>query len=167
MSASHSSWSLLVRRGGCSLSLSVYLHFPFIVPFLISYFFISHSWFYQYPGLHDSYAGLLPDTLPSLAVGEVWHARLFCHTLDLEIHVCPEMLRVFRYIDMLTCVIYNCMRDLQLHACSEIALNWTARPTGATRCLQWRLSTKTGRWMRRHMHSVYEFSLLRQWNSLY
>ena len=36
--------------------------------------------------------------------------------------------------------------DLQLHA-----LNWTVRPMGATCCLPWTLSTKTGRWMCRHM----------------
>ena len=29
------------------------------------------------------------------------------HTLVLEIHVHPEMLRIFWYIDVLTCVIYN------------------------------------------------------------
>ena len=31
-----------------------------------------------------------------------------CRTLVPEICVCPEMLRVFQYIDMLMCVIYNC-----------------------------------------------------------
>ena len=30
-----------------------------------------------------------------------------CHTLVPEICVCPEMLCVFQYIDVLTCVIYN------------------------------------------------------------
>ena len=30
-----------------------------------------------------------------------------CRTLVPEIRVHPEMLRVFRYIDVLTCVIYN------------------------------------------------------------
>ena len=44
--ALHSLWSLLVRSGGCSVSLSI-SHFSF--SFLISCFFISHSWFYQYP----------------------------------------------------------------------------------------------------------------------
>ena len=29
------------------------------------------------------------------------------HTLVLEIHVHPEMLRIFWYIDVLTCMIYN------------------------------------------------------------
>ena len=38
------------------------------------------------------------------------------------------------------------MRDLQLQA-----LDWTARKTGGTHCLPWRLSMKTGRWMHRHM----------------
>ena len=58
------------------------------------------------------------------------------------------MLRVFWYIDVLTCVIYICM----IYNC-EVALNWTARLTGVTCCLPWRLLTKTStcRWMRRHM----------------
>ena len=44
--------------------------------------------------------------------------------------------------------VYRCthVRDLQLHA-----LDWTARKTGGTHSLPWRLSTKTGRWMHRHM----------------
>ena len=58
-----------------------------------------------------------------------------CHTLVPKIRVCPEILRVFRYIVMLTCVIYNCT---QLE-------DWSYS------CLPWRLSMKTGRWMRRHM----------------
>ena len=34
------------------------------------------------------------------------------YTLHLvpEICVCPEMLRVFWYIDVLTCMVYNCMQ---------------------------------------------------------
>ena len=38
------------------------------------------------------------------------------------------------------------VRDLQLPA-----LDWTTRTTGATHCLLFRLSMKTGRWMRRHV----------------
>ena len=61
--------------------------------------------------MHDTYAGILPDPLPSLAVGGVWRARLHlprvCRTLVPEIRARPEMLRVIRYIDVLTCVIYN------------------------------------------------------------
>ena len=36
-----------------------------------------------------------------------------CHTLVPEIHVRPEMLHVFWYIDVLTCVIYNEQQCLQ------------------------------------------------------
>ena len=72
----------------------------------------------------------------------MYHLPRVCRILVPEIRVRHEMLRVFWYIDMLTCVIYMY---------SEIALNWTARTTGATCCLPWRLSMKTGRWMRRHM----------------
>ena len=41
-----------------------------------------------------------------------------------EIHVRPEMLRVLRYIEVLACVIYNCMHS------TEQQLNYKA---GATR----------------------------------
>ena len=37
----------------------------------------------------------------------MYHLPHVCRTLVPEIRVCPEMLRVFRYIDVLTCVIYN------------------------------------------------------------
>ena len=37
----------------------------------------------------------------------MYHLPRICHTLVPKIHVRPEMLRVFRYIDMLTCVIYS------------------------------------------------------------
>ena len=40
----------------------------------------------------------------------MYHLPRICHTLVPEIHVHPEMLHVFRYIDMLTCVSYNCTR---------------------------------------------------------
>ena len=33
----------------------------------------------------------------------------FCALVS-EICICPEMLHVFRYTDVLTCVIYNCTR---------------------------------------------------------
>ena len=36
-----------------------------------------------------------------------------CRTLVPKICVCPEMLRVFQYIDVLTCVIYNCMHSTE------------------------------------------------------
>ena len=45
------------------------------------------------------------------------------------------------YIPVYQCVL---MHDLQLHA-----VDWTARMIGANSCLPWRLSKKTGRWMRR------------------
>ena len=39
----------------------------------------------------------------------MYHLPCICRTPVPKISVYPEMLRVFRYIDMLTCVIYNCM----------------------------------------------------------
>ena len=39
----------------------------------------------------------------------IYRLPCICRTLVLEICVRPEILRVFRYIDVLTCVIYNCM----------------------------------------------------------
>ena len=38
----------------------------------------------------------------------MYHLPHVCHTLVLEIHVRPEIHRVFQYIDMLICVIHNC-----------------------------------------------------------
>ena len=35
----------------------------------------------------------------------MYHLLCVCHILALEIRVCPEMLCVFWYIDMLTCLI--------------------------------------------------------------
>ena len=40
----------------------------------------------------------------------MYDLRHICCILVPEICVHPEMLRVFRYIDALTCVIYNCTR---------------------------------------------------------
>ena len=47
----------------------------------------------------------------------IYHLHCVCCMLVPETHVCPEILNVFRYIDVLTCVIYNS----------------TWRTTGATR----------------------------------
>ena len=38
----------------------------------------------------------------------MYHLPCVCRTLVPEIRVHPEILHVFRYIDMLMCVIYNC-----------------------------------------------------------
>ena len=38
----------------------------------------------------------------------MYHLPRVCRTLVPEIHVRPEMLHVFRYIGVLTCVICNC-----------------------------------------------------------
>ena len=43
----------------------------------------------------------------------MYHLPRVCRTPVPEIRVRPEMLRVFRYIDMLTCVIYNCLSTEQ------------------------------------------------------
>ena len=40
----------------------------------------------------------------------LYHLPRVCCTLVPEIRVCPKILHVFRYIDMLMCVIYNCTR---------------------------------------------------------
>ena len=41
----------------------------------------------------------------------MYHLPRVCHTLVPEIHVRPEIIHVFQYIDVLTCVIYNCMHS--------------------------------------------------------
>ena len=38
-----------------------------------------------------------------------------CCTLVPEIRACPEVLCVFRYIDVLTCVVYNYMHSTEQH----------------------------------------------------
>ena len=43
----------------------------------------------------------------------MYHLPRVCRTLVPEIRVHPEMLHVFRYIDVLTCVIYNCMHSTE------------------------------------------------------
>ena len=40
----------------------------------------------------------------------MYHLTCVCRTLVPEIRVRPEILRVFQYIDVFTCVIYNCTR---------------------------------------------------------
>ena len=40
-----------------------------------------------------------------------------CRTLVPEIRVRSEVLRVFRYIDVLTCVIYNCRLNSEDYLC--------------------------------------------------
>ena len=40
----------------------------------------------------------------------MYHLPCICRTLVPKIRVHPEMLCVFRYIGVLTCVIYNCTR---------------------------------------------------------
>ena len=41
----------------------------------------------------------------------MYHLPRVCHTLIPAIRVCPKMLcvHVFRCIDLLTCIVYNCM----------------------------------------------------------
>ena len=43
----------------------------------------------------------------------MYHLPRVFHTLVPEIRVRPEMLRVFQYIDVLTCVIYNSMHSTE------------------------------------------------------
>ena len=43
----------------------------------------------------------------------MYHLPCVCCTLVSEIRVRPEMLHVIQYIDVLTCVIYNCMHSTE------------------------------------------------------
>ena len=43
----------------------------------------------------------------------MYHLPRVRRTLVPEIRVRPEMLCIFRYIDVLTCVIYNCMHSTE------------------------------------------------------
>ena len=78
---------------------------------------------------------------PTLIYLCLYHLPHVCRTLVPEICVRPEMLCAFRWIDVLTCVIYNCMHS--------------ARTSYSCLTLPWRLLTKTG---------INGFSLLRQWS---
>ena len=51
----------------------------------------------------------------------MYHLSRICCTLGPEIRVHPEMLHVFRYIDVLTCVIYNCtqLNSVATRVCRE------------------------------------------------
>ena len=45
----------------------------------------------------------------------MYHLPRICHTLvpEIRVHTETEMVHVFQYIDMLTCVIYNCMHSTE------------------------------------------------------
>ena len=45
----------------------------------------------------------------------MYHLPRICCTLVPENRVRPEILCVFQYIDVLTCVIYNCMYSTEQH----------------------------------------------------
>ena len=53
----------------------------------------------------------------------MYHLPCVCYTLVPEIRVCPEMLHVFRYIDVLTCVIYNCMHSTEQQGRLELLMS--------------------------------------------
>ena len=53
----------------------------------------------------------------------MYHLPRVCRTLVPEIHVHPEMLHVFWYIDMLTCVIYNCMQSTEQQGRMELLVS--------------------------------------------
>ena len=42
----------------------------------------------------------------------IFHLPCVCRTLVPEIRIRSEMLRVFRYIDMLTCMVYSCQLSI-------------------------------------------------------
>ena len=52
----------------------------------------------------------------------VYHLSHICRTLIPEICVCPEMLHAFRYIDVLMCMIYNCMHSTEQQARLELLI---------------------------------------------
>ena len=64
---------------------------------------------------------LIMTTAPTHGI-IVCHLPRICHTLVPKICVCHKMLYVFLYIDMLTCVIYNCMRLTEQQGQPELLL---------------------------------------------
>ena len=53
----------------------------------------------------------------------MYHLPHICCTLVPEIRVHPKMLCVFRYIDVLTCVIYNCMHSTEQQGRLELLMS--------------------------------------------
>ena len=53
----------------------------------------------------------------------MYHLPRICCTLVPEIYVRREMLRVFRYIDVLMCVIYNCMHSTEHQGRLELLMS--------------------------------------------
>ena len=50
----------------------------------------------------------------------MYHLLPIWRILAPKIRVCHEMLRVFRYINVLTCVIYNCMHSTEQQGLLEL-----------------------------------------------
>ena len=53
----------------------------------------------------------------------MYHLPRICCTLVPEIHVRPEMLHAFRYIDVLTCIIYNCVHSTEQQGRLELLMS--------------------------------------------
>ena len=53
----------------------------------------------------------------------MYHLPRVFRTLVPEIRVRPEMLRVFRYIDLLTCMIYNCIHSTEQQGQLELLMS--------------------------------------------
>ena len=53
----------------------------------------------------------------------MYHLPSVCRTLVPEIHVCPKMLHVIRYIDVLMCMIYNCMYSTEQQGRLELLVS--------------------------------------------
>ena len=78
------------------------------------------------------------------------HLSHVCPTLVPKIRVRPEMLCVFRYIDVLTCVIYNCMHSTKQQGWLELLVS-------AVKIID------KDRLVNAQTHGINGFSLLRQW----
>ena len=51
----------------------------------------------------------------------MYHLPRVCCTLVPKIHVNPEILIVFRYIEVLMCVIYNCMHSTVMTGTTRVS----------------------------------------------
>ena len=108
------------------------------VRYVISVMIIGWAWVRQSPTLIMRTAPVRRITVCTCIYVSMYHLPRICHTLVPEICVHPEILGVFRYIGVLTCMIYNCMHSTEQQRRSELLVS-------AVKILM-----KTGRWMHRH-----------------
>ena len=70
---------------------------------------------YIFNGVSLSEPTLIMTMVPMSRIMITYHLPCVCCTLVAKIHARPEVLCLFRYIDVLTCVAYNYMQSTEQH----------------------------------------------------